>query len=132
MNSRRFSKQREQIYQLVSGSAAHPTAQDVYDALKPQLPRLSLGTVYRNLHQMALEGRLQEMEGPPARFEANVAPHTHFRCISCGGVSDLRDISYDIALDEAAQRGGRVVLNHNLMFTGYCSACAENRKIIQF
>ena len=58
----RFSQQRERIYQAVRISVEHPTAQMVYDTLRPEMPRLSLGTVYRNLHQMAQEGRLRELE----------------------------------------------------------------------
>ena len=53
----RFSQQRERIYQTVLESRAHPTAEMVYQQLKPEMPRLSLGTVYRNLQQMAREGR---------------------------------------------------------------------------
>ena len=49
----RFSQQRERIYQTVLESRAHPTAEMVYQQLKPEMPRLSLGTVYRNLQQMA-------------------------------------------------------------------------------
>lgn len=128
MGMQRFSQQRERICRMVSDSTAHPTAQEVYDALKPDMPRLSLGTVYRNLHQLALDGRVREIDGPQARFDGNTKPHTHFRCVCCGGVSDLWDLCYEAALDVAAQKDGRVVLGHDLMFTGYCSACAEKNK----
>ena len=63
----RFSQQRERIYQTVLESRAHPTAEMVYQQLKPEMPRLSLGTVYRNLQQMAREGRLTELDGPVTR-----------------------------------------------------------------
>lgn len=76
---RRYSRQRERIYQAVHASREHPSAQMVYDLLREELPRLSLGTVYRNLHQMAQEGMLQELEGPTARFDACLAPHAHIR-----------------------------------------------------
>lgn len=74
---RRYSRQRERIYQAVHASREHPSAQMVYDLLREEMPRLSLGTVYRNLHQMAQEGMLQELEGPTARFDACLAPHAH-------------------------------------------------------
>ena len=86
---RRYSRQRERIYQAVHASREHPSAQMVYDLLREELPRLSLGTVYRNLHQMAQEGMLQELEGPTARFDACLAPHAHIRCTCCGRVMDL-------------------------------------------
>lgn len=101
MRDRRFSHQREQIYLAIRESRAHPTAEMVYEQLKPQMPKLSLGTVYRNLRQMAREGRLLELDGPVARFDAVTAPHTHFRCDCCGAVLDL-DMPYDAGLDARA------------------------------
>ena len=86
----RFSQQRERIYQTVLESRAHPTAEMVYQQLKPEMPRLSLGTVYRNLQQMAREGRLTELDGPVTRFDAVTRPHTHFRCRACGALRSNR------------------------------------------
>lgn len=121
----RFSHQREQIFQAVCSSREHPTAEMVYQWLKPDMPKLSLGTVYRNLHQMAQEGRLSELEGPVVRFDADTHPHTHLRCLRCGGVFDLEDLPYDASLDRLAEQSGCRVSGHVLYFTGICSACAK-------
>ena len=123
MQERRFSYQREQIYQAVYASREHPTAEMVYQWLKPEMPKLSLGTVYRNLRQMAAEGRLLELAGPVARFDANTMPHTHFHCECCGGVLDL-EIPYDSGLDAKAAESGCRIRTHSLMFSGLCPACA--------
>lgn len=123
MQERRFSHQREQIYQAVYASREHPTAEMVYQWLKPEMPKLSLGTVYRNLRQMAAEGRLLELAGPVARFDANTMPHTHFHCECCGGVLDL-EIPYDSGLDAKAAESGCSIRTHSLMFSGLCPACA--------
>lgn len=128
MQGQRFSYQREQIYQAVRVSRAHPTAEMVYQWLKPTIPRLSLGTVYRNLHQMAQEGRLTELPGTVVRFDANTAPHTHLRCDCCGGVSDLDHFPYDAALDELAGRQGGVITGHTLLFSGLCPGCVKEQK----
>ena len=56
MAERRFSHKREQIYQAVCSRREHPTAEMVYQQLKPQFPDLSLGTVYRNLAAFKAEG----------------------------------------------------------------------------
>ena len=124
MSERRFSHQREEIYQAVLATKEHPSAQMVYDTLKPQMPKLSLGTVYRNLHQMAQEGRLLELDGPVVRFDGNTAFHSHFRCGGCGSVLDL-EVPYDDALDRAAERSGCQIRGHNLMFTGICPNCLK-------
>ena len=122
----RFSQQRERIYEAVRTSMEHPSAQMVYDALRPQMPRLSLGTVYRNLHQMAQEGRLRELEGPVARFDAVLPSHTHIRCVRCGQVADL-ELPYDPALDREAAGDGWVITGHELVFNGICPACGAER-----
>ena len=123
MQERRFSHQREQIYQAVYASREHPTAEMVYQRQKPEMPKLSLGTVFRNLRQMAAEGRLLELAGPVARFDANTMPHTHFHCECCGGVLDL-EIPYDSGLDAKAAESGCRIRTHSLMFSGLCPACA--------
>ena len=123
MKSQRFSQQRERIYEAVRTSMEHPSAQMVYDALRPEMPRLSLGTVYRNLHQMAQEGRLRELEGPVARFDAVLETHTHLRCACCGQVVD-GVLPYDAALDRTAMAEGWTITGHSLTFTGICPACA--------
>ncbi|MDD3347694.1 transcriptional repressor [Oscillibacter sp.] len=124
MEGKRFSRQREEIYQAVRGSGEHPSAQMVYDTLKPEMPRLSLGTVYRNLHQMAQEGRLTELDGPPNRFDAALHPHPHICCECCGRVADV-EIAYDPALDRKAKTGSWTIKGHTLVFRGICPACAE-------
>ena len=126
MKSQRFSQQRERIYEAVRTSMEHPSAQMVYDALRPEMPRLSLGTVYRNLHQMAQEGRLRELEGPVARFDAVLPSHTHIRCVRCGQVADL-ELPYDPALDREAAGDGWVITGHERVFNGICPACGAER-----
>ena len=123
MRQQRFSRQRESIYQAVCCSKEHPTAQMVYDALRPEMPQLSLGTVYRNLQQMSQEGRLRELEGPVARFDADLRPHTHVRCQQCGQVVDA-PLPYNASLDKEAAAGGWKLIGHSLLFYGICPACA--------
>ena len=120
---RRYSRQRERIYQAVHASREHPSAQMVYDLLREEMPRLSLGTVYRNLHQMAQDGMLQELEGPTARFDACLAPHAHIRCTCCGRVMDLSALEEPAPVRSAAEAGWQVE-RYSLMLEGICPACA--------
>ena len=122
MNTTRHSPKREAILQCLRSTTCHPSAEWVYSQLKPEMPRLSLGTVYRNLRQMAAEGRLAEVDGPVARFDACLTPHTHFRCTGCGAVMDL-ELPYDPALDAQAAKEGCTVTGHSLCFTGLCPQC---------
>ena len=126
MGGKRYSRQRELIYQALMHTDQHPTAEMVYQWLKPENPNLSLGTVYRNLNLLADEGTITRMDFPVERYDANTAPHPHFCCGCCGSVYDL-ELPYDRALDErAALAGGHQIKGHELLFRGTCAHCAGN------
>lgn len=123
MNGKRYSRQRELIFETLKGTTEHPTAEMIYQWLKPENPNLSLGTVYRNLNLLADEGAIIRMAFPVERYDANTVPHPHFRCGACGCVYDL-DLPYDDGLDERALRAsGHRVTGHELIFHGTCAAC---------
>ena len=127
----RFSQQRERIYQTVLESRAHPTAEMVYQQLKPEMPRLSLGTVYRNLLFFQQNGTIQSVGvvNGQERFDAVTAPHSHFVCTSCGAVIDLHRIPMDPALIAAVrEQYGFEVDRHELTFYGKCQACMQAEK----
>ena len=124
----RFSKQRELIYQVLCSTTEHPTAEMVYNWLKPENPALSLGTVYRNLNQLVEDGSVQRLPFPVERYDANTDPHTHFTCHVCGNVYDLAGISYDPSLDKQAElASGHKINQHELFFEGTCVHCAEQK-----
>ncbi len=126
MPGKRYSRQRELIYQAVLGSREHPTAEMVYQWLKPANPNLSLGTVYRNLNLLAEEGLLIRMPFLADRYDGDTHPHTHFLCESCGRLLDM-ELEYDVELDvaAAASEPGLRIHGHSLTFRGLCPQCAE-------
>ena len=124
MTGKRYSKQRELIYQCLMDTREHPTAEMLYHWLKPENPSLSLGTVYRNLNLLADEGLITRMPLPIERYDANTRPHSHFRCRKCGAVYDLEGVEYDAALDEkVGVLSGHQVDRHDLVFSGICTHC---------
>lgn len=129
MAGKRYSRQRELIYQAVVGSREHPTAEMVYQWLKPVNPNLSLGTVYRNLNLLAEEGILVRMPFSVERYDACTGPHNHLRCERCGRVIDL-DLPYDAALDAAAGASApeAAICRHETIFYGLCGRCRETEK----
>lgn len=126
MVGKRYSRQRELIYEAVRGSKEHPTAEMVYQWLKPANPNLSLGTVYRNLNLLAQEGVLIRMPFSVERYDADVQPHSHFRCKNCGRVFDL-EVAYDPSIDTQAAQEAKVfqIDSHDLTFTGRCPKCRK-------
>jgi Fur family peroxide stress response transcriptional regulator len=127
---RRNSRQRERIYQAIKASKAHPTARDVYEELKGEMPSLSLGNVYRNITILLEEGRVQggEFGGSSVRYDADTTGHYHFVCETCGAVSDFA-MPEQAQLTAAARRlSPHRILGHTIRFFGVCADCAAGKK----
>ncbi|MDR2444413.1 MAG: transcriptional repressor [Spirochaetaceae bacterium] len=88
---RKHSKKRDAILEVLKSTDTHPGAQWVYEKLKPVIPYLSLGTVYRNLNLFREEGDVVSLGvvNGEERFDACTLPHAHVVCKVCGKVSDL-------------------------------------------
>lgn len=125
----RYSKQREVILEVLKGTTSHPTAEGVYEEAKKRLPRLSLGTVYRNLKFLAERGNIQElgMDAGYSRYDANIQDHSHFLCQSCGRVLDVDCPTLDEVNQQVAHSTGLKVLSHKLAFYGLCLDCQKNK-----
>ena len=122
----RYSKKREAIFNAIRETKCHPSADWVYQTLKPTHPDLSLGTVYRNLDFFQQHGMVRSVgvvKGQE-RFDAMTATHTHFVCSCCGDVIDLDDIQLDAELDRTVcERYGLAIERHELTFHGLCQTC---------
>ncbi|MDR2630797.1 MAG: transcriptional repressor [Spirochaetaceae bacterium] len=88
---RKHSKKRDAILEMIRSTASHPGAQWVYEQLKPVIPDLSLGTVYRNINFFREEGLVVSLGvvNGEERFDGDVRPHPHLVCRRCGRVVDL-------------------------------------------
>lgn len=121
-----YSHKREAILNVMRGTKSHPTAEWVYQQLKPQYPDLSLGTVYRNISRFKEEGQLITVGvvSGQERFDANVQPHPHFICTACGAVIDI-DIHFDDKDFDGLvkEQYGFDVSGHELTFYGTCKSC---------
>jgi Fur family peroxide stress response transcriptional regulator len=127
---RRKSRQREMIYEMIMARRDHPTAQEVYEALKKEMPRLSLGNVYRNIAILLEEGRLQggEFGRGTVRYDANTGSHYHFVCERCGAISDFA-MPENSGMNEAARSLSRHRINgHTVRFYGICADCLDAEK----
>ena len=125
MNGKRDSRQRELIHEALRQTEQHPTAEMIYQWLKPANPSLSLGTVYRNLNLLADEGAIRRMAFPVERYDAKTMPHPHFCCDQCGAVYDLH-LPYDAELDrQALLASGHDVTGHEVVFHGICTKCKQ-------
>ncbi|MCP4290443.1 MAG: transcriptional repressor [bacterium] len=122
---RRNTPQRQIILEKLCGTQSHPTASELYDIVKIQLPRISLGTVYRNLEVLANNGQIAKLDlaGGEARFDGTVSPHCHIRCTDCGIVRDLPAMNPREPDLTIGQTNGFLVSGFRMEYTGICANC---------
>ena len=126
----KYSRQRELIYQKVCEQPLHLTAEAVYNALKEENPKLSLGTVYRNLNTLCDSGLLTRVEVSKGseRFDGDVLPHDHLICEDCGEVVDIPgDVAVDLSAVERAT--GLHITGHSTIYKGFCSRCQKKHSL---
>ena len=123
----RLTTQRQIILEELAKVKTHPTASELYDMVRKRLPRIGLGTVYRNLELMADSGMILKIEvgGTQKRFDATTDDHYHIRCSTCGRVDDIDvPVIRDLA-SQAAATTSYHILGHHIEFTGICSSCQK-------
>ncbi|HUI92058.1 MAG TPA: transcriptional repressor [Chitinivibrionales bacterium] len=121
----RRSQQRERILEILKGTKSHPTADWIYKKLKEEIPELSLGTVYRNLHILISQGHIQKLPFGSTfdRFEAKIAPHYHLVCEKCGAVIDFEMPEYSDINKKAERLSSFKISRHRIDFFGLCEKC---------
>jgi Fur family transcriptional regulator, peroxide stress response regulator len=87
----RVTPQRFAVYANLLSRADHPTAEDILCDLNQDVPTSSQATVYSSLQALRDVGLVREvlLEEGVCRYDANVQPHHHFRCKSCGHIEDI-------------------------------------------
>lgn len=123
--SQRATPQLTAIYEVLRASADHPTAAQVFRRVRDRLPRLSLGTVYRNLEKLREQGRLRviRLASGEAHYDAMVDAHDHFVCERCRTVLDLEPAAVPAPTPRLAAAGCVVHWQTTALY-GLCGACA--------
>jgi len=127
----RMTHQRQIILEEIRNVKTHPTADDVYDMVRKKLPRISLGTVYRNLEILSTLGLIQRI-GPPSQqmhFDGDTENHYHLRCVSCGKVEDAPIESVGGLEDSIRNQSDYSILGHRLEFMGVCPGCKKDESL---
>jgi len=123
--TRRMTVQAEATLEELRKLKTHPTAEELHNILRKRLPKVSLGTVYRNLKMMVREGealRLVQPDGE-ARFDGYVDVHYHIRCRSCGRLDDVEMKPLTRIEPRLQEQSGWLVEGHSLEFEGICPRC---------
>ncbi len=134
----KLTPQRMAIVKELASDETHPTAQEIFERLRPGLPTMSFATVYNTLDALSAAGLCAAMSlsRGSGRFDPNMMPHHHAVCDSCGAVRDVPTVGLaveDIAEPSAAQAVAQVAPGFELrsverIFRGTCAACMKRRK----
>lgn len=123
----RYSKQREAVLKTVMQTDIHPTADWVYDQVRRDFPKVSLGTVYRNLGQLEREGLIRRIpDGSLQRYDGNLDHHHHFKCLQCRRIYDIQ-VDLDNILNPLPDHPTFKVTNMFLELQGLCDGCQANQ-----
>lgn len=125
-----YSKQRELVLQTVLENPIHPTAGTVYQQVRRKNPKISLGTVYRNLNVLSEMGMLRKISMPVGsdRFDGRLDDHDHMVCTCCGRVFDLECGALEELDRQILDLQGFEVRGRHLLLTGLCRECREQKQ----
>ena len=120
----RMTQQRRVVLDELRAVTTHPTAGEIYDAVRKRLPQISLGTVYRNLEALSQAGTILKLPGTPMRFDGTVREHYHIRCVHCSRVGDVPTTSkVAIEEDDVRELAGWDIVGRQVEFLGVCPVC---------
>jgi len=128
-----MTRQRRVILEELRKVDTHPSADEVYEMVRKRLPRISLGTVYRNLEILSESGDIQKLEPGCSlkRFDGNPSEHCHIRCVRCNRVADV-PMAPALQIDlKRINSNDFEIIGHRLEFLGVCSRCSDNSRSVE-
>lgn len=127
-SGQRFTEQRAAVFRFLASTDVHPSADEVFVAVRRELPGISLATVYKSLETLVgcgLAVKLTYSDGS-ARYDGRTDPHHHARCVVCGRVVDIMGHLAEGQLESLRDHAqGFTVTGYRLELSGYCPDCAH-------
>ncbi|MEK8130641.1 Fur family transcriptional regulator [Paenibacillus filicis] len=88
----RMTVQRQLILEYLFARLSHPSAEQLYEAIYADYPKVvSITTIYNNMRVLRELGLVKEFyihSSGTTRYDTNVQPHHHLYCLQCGGITD--------------------------------------------
>ena len=121
----KYSKQRDLIYQTVCNHPIHPTADEVFQLVKQELPQIGIATVYRNLGSLSQQHILRRYRGEDGvdRFDASTHEHPHFHCTICQKLYDYPMENFDQLKSILLGKSKFIETGIDVTVKGVCDRC---------
>jgi Fur family transcriptional regulator, peroxide stress response regulator len=123
-SGQRFTEQRAAVYRFLRGTFEHPTADEVFTAVRGEIADISLATVYKALETLVSCGLAAKLSygDDSARYDARTDDHYHSRCLKCGMVRDVPGTP-PATLPQIQVSDGFRVQGYRVEVVGYCRHC---------
>ena len=123
----KMTTQRRVILEELKKVKTHPCADELFEIVRKRLPRISLGTVYRNLEMLSELGEIQKLEqsGMMKRFDGTTENHYHIRCTCCGRIEDAPIPALKRIEKKVKAQTDYKITGHRLDFLGICPECKD-------
>jgi len=124
-NGLAMTVQRRVVLDALAERTDHPSADQLYDAVRGRLRGISRTTVYRVLETLVGIGVVQKISNPEskARYDANTVRHPHVHCIRCQKIDDVHDPALQLAQLPTGTETGFTILDYSINFSGLCPDC---------
>jgi len=121
----RITRPRRAILQYLASTDTHPSARQIFQAVRPTHHGLSLATVYNTLGMLVQQGLIKLLEFEmDNRYENNLAPHINLICTCCGKIQDLEG-GLPSPPEQVTEQVGFQVLDYRMEYYGICRECRE-------
>lgn len=127
---------RRLVLSLLDEKNEHPSTDGILKSLRKRGYRMSPATLYQNLNKLVEAGllhRLIDIDGL-MRFDANLTPHHHLTCNSCGKMADISLDDTKLMQHKPVDfRSGSTMDDWHIAFAkielnGTCPACRKKKK----
>ncbi|MCD6163174.1 MAG: transcriptional repressor [candidate division Zixibacteria bacterium] len=129
MPKKRMTIQRRIITEELKKLTSHPTAEQIYHIVRERLPKISLGTVYRNLDFLSKNNiiRKLDIDKDKARYDAEKREHYHVRCVRCGKIGDIFNMPKTNIEKEVSKFTDFTIIDYTPEFKGICPECSKKK-----
>lgn len=126
-NGCKVTPQRLAVYDMLSHTTEHPTAEMIYQKVKEQYPTMSFATVYKSVEIFSKLGVIQVLNtGEDSfRYDAKTSEHSHIKCTKCGRVNDVSHLDARAVESLVENETGFKVNGHQFYFYGICPDCQK-------
>jgi len=128
-----ITTQRRAVFEAILDRTDHPTAEQLYRAVRGQLPQISRMTVHRILGTFASLGLVAKAchPGSAARFDPTLRPHHHLVCLECGRIIDVEDSRLDHLPWPKVNPREFQIQGYTVHFRGRCARCGRKPRALR-